>query len=89
VVWKQHVHFFVFEAWLTNSQSHIIGCYECLSNAPVRLSNSSVLPPRSVIGYLSQRKIWLMGNPGYHKATYQLTKPCSTVAILLLFYCLT
>jgi len=37
VVWKPH-HFLVFEAWFTNAQSLIIGCYECLSNAPVRSS---------------------------------------------------
>jgi len=29
---KPHVKFLVFEAWFTNAQSRIIGCYECLSN---------------------------------------------------------
>jgi len=53
VVWKPHVQFLVFEAWFTNAQSRIIGCYKCLSNAPV-------LPPRSVIGSLFQGKIWFM-----------------------------
>jgi len=47
---KPHVHVLVFEAWFTNAQSRIIGCYERPSNAPV-------LPPRSVIGSLFQGKI--------------------------------